>query len=73
MRAWILLYVYTLMYMSTVVIINPKSEMTFLSYLAHHIQQTKSFPASPRLSLCDRYSIHSCIFSDGSVGIFLVR
>ena len=62
--------VMTCVAVSTAVIINPKSEMTFLSLLAHQMQQRKSFPASLRLSFCDNYSIHNCIFSDGTVGIF---
>ena len=37
------------------------------------MQKRKSFLASPRLSFCDHYSIHSCIFCDGPVGIFLLR
>ena len=56
-------------FVSTAVIINPKSEMTFLSLLAHQMQQRKRFPAVLRLSFCDNYSIQSCIFSDGTVGI----
>ena len=36
------------------------------------MQQRKSFPASLRLSFGDNYSIHNCIFFDGTVAAMII-